>query len=148
MSNGHHSVSAKCTAYKTSNGFFITEETLKGIITDAIELAISNFMTMIKQEINSQTKNAIETLEGKTHDLGVQAENNNTTLAEVNKKCDTNEQNSLTAIQIATNVQTSDQTRAKEMQAMRDNMNTLEQYTRRSNIRIYGMYENQHETIC
>ena len=75
------------TASESSkNGFFITEQNLKAIITDAVESAISNFMTYIKNEVQIQTKDAIQKLEGEIHELGVQGDLKDKALSDVSQK--------------------------------------------------------------
>jgi hypothetical protein len=108
----------------------VTEESLKGhmqslITTDQLNSALSQLKTDLLKEVNTMIDAKLEHLQGQIHDLSVDNTNLKETVQNLTKKIDSQKFQAQAALNTA--------------KSLEIKVNDLEQYGRKSNVRIFGL---------
>jgi len=124
-----------------TEGYFITEDRLGEIIDHAISRAIEKLIPFLKDTFKIEIDTRCDFIEGTIHDMNLRIDNLDSSAQNTGvrvEKCEElSEQLSRTHRQI--------RDMSDKMATLTNNVNNLEQYTRKSNIRIFGVKEEEHE---
>jgi len=124
---------------QTEKGFYISEQNIKGLISEAIESALSSFVVVIKNELRQQSAQFIEKMEGDIHNINIKIDTNDVAINGLKKSVSECEQNVSTAIMKA-------RAQSDQLVHFKNALNDSEQYSRRSHVRIHGIQEGDSET--